>query len=271
MNVPTRWYDDGATIQRATLLSFLIENFPDHWIADTTSYSSVRGYYIPLSLSSDYVGSFVERSNCKELLEEIPFLSELSWGYGGSAAGVYLPFDEPGTEPVDATDALRLFELLEGLESYPVVNEDGWSELEWEAISEAWGEAWDDVDRYIDDQWEKVTGDYPPRDMELDVDAMIAHYREAEKWEDWDLRDSLTSVEGTQVYVDPDAIAKIIVEWCVEDDPTAFLKVAGFLDAASPFYRTPSAHGSRVAYFNSQIEELRTESLRVGSTFDTFL
>lgn len=90
---------------------------------------SPTGEYVmlPLSSGSDYSGSTVERSNYLVFLEQFPEL--LIDVYGGHGTYALLC-------PLAYSCALQ--DDLNDLEQYPVLDDDAWSNLEYEIESEAW-------------------------------------------------------------------------------------------------------------------------------------
>lgn len=92
-----------------------------------------RVWIVDLTLSGDYVGSSVERSNCRVLLEEfsdVPYVRECG-GYPGVTAVALLAGWEWDPE---------LVQRLEGLEQYCVADDDDMSALEMERENDAWND-----------------------------------------------------------------------------------------------------------------------------------
>ena len=93
---------------------------------------------VPYTMYSDYSGGTVERANCQAFLEQF-----------GELPGVYPVYGGYGTTGVVIRRALLRNEdvlyVLEGLDDYPLINEDVLSELEFELEAEAW-DTWVEFD-----------------------------------------------------------------------------------------------------------------------------
>lgn len=85
---------------------------------------------VPYTVWGDYVGSTVERSNYRSLVEDYPdTFIEISGGYWS-----HVLYIRP--ERLNATEGL--VEAIEGLFDYPLYNEDDHSQLEMDIAWEAW-------------------------------------------------------------------------------------------------------------------------------------
>ena len=95
-------------------------------------YQGVPFTPIPYCTFGDYDGSTaVERSNLRVMRERFPWLVHVTGDYGSEMLGYLgkLEYQNPD-----------LIEAIEGLESYPVADEDDESQLELEMESEAWAD-----------------------------------------------------------------------------------------------------------------------------------
>lgn len=80
---------------------------------------------------SDYSGSTVEAANCAELLEQFPGIAiSVYGGYGTTDVCFSLRWI--------LDDGDTLLDILEGLEDYPLINDEALSNLEMECADEAW-------------------------------------------------------------------------------------------------------------------------------------
>lgn len=87
---------------------------------------------VPFTFWGDYSGSTVERSNYRVLLDEYRnHVVDVYGGYG--TAGLLVSRDWFASE-----EGEEFREIIEGLDNYPVVNEDDWSDLERELEDEDW-------------------------------------------------------------------------------------------------------------------------------------
>jgi len=97
--------------------------------ADLYVFSRYTGY-------SDYSGSTVEASNCKELHELYDGVAISVYG-GHNTTDVCLSLRWILSEDTDF-EADELLSLFEGLEDYPLINDEALSYLEMECADEAW-------------------------------------------------------------------------------------------------------------------------------------
>ncbi len=98
---------------------------------------------VPFTVWGDYVGSTVERSNYRSLVEDYPdTFVEISGGYWSHV--LYLPTFKLGVE--------GLREAIQGLLDYPLYNEEDHSMLEMDLAWEAWdGYLRSDIERELHD------------------------------------------------------------------------------------------------------------------------
>ena len=131
---------------------------------------------------SDYSGSFVEKSNHKELLEQfgkLPGVHELS----GDMGTYGLVFHVPTVMTWDESPRTTLIEILRGLEGYSLIDEEAHSMMEFEAQTEAWDDwARSDFEREIAKAY-----DFDSIEV-LDADAFVRFFEKAreranEYWE----------------------------------------------------------------------------------------
>lgn len=301
--IPADWHD-AETIPVTDAVAFLLEHCADG-IDDNgdrlesfgyepetgrhRGYRRYRQFYIRHSLSGDYVGSFVERSNCAVLVEDIApsILYEMAFGYGATAAGFEILLDEDGefagadsdgqTE-WPASEFVELVEALDAMEAYPSLDEDAWSEMEREALDGAWEECRRDLERYaIDNMIDTLAEHAPdigpdawhecPAGWEPDPEGLIARYLDGDNAPNWDVLQRFESVEGTQAYVDADELARAIIEWAIEDGFPIY-RPAPWATPGHPDFDLPASVGKRASLYNREVAEIRNEALRVGSTWD---
>jgi hypothetical protein len=113
-------------------------------------YATVPHREIPYTCSGDYIGSLVEASNRAAILEdwaatngeddaidcEPPYVLSGNYSIETLAWPAWCPLTR------------NLAEIIERLESYPLIDEERHSEMEWEAGAEAWSDwAQGDVER----------------------------------------------------------------------------------------------------------------------------
>lgn len=102
-------------------------------------------FEVPYCSGSDYSGSMVEKANYKEfgeLFPDIPYVHNSYGGHGTFAifielcrflsADLSLENENPTPE--------NILETIEGLEDYPLINDEAISHLEMEATEEAWND-----------------------------------------------------------------------------------------------------------------------------------
>lgn len=100
---------------------------------------------VPHSSGGDYSGSTVEKANHKEFMAqfgELPWVHEYHGGYG--TYGVVVNVKE-WIASDDESSAESMIEIFEGLEDYPLINEEALSLLEMELSDEAW-DSWGQSD-----------------------------------------------------------------------------------------------------------------------------
>lgn len=115
-----------------------LDKIPDDYAM--VYYGDIRedenGEYIelPYMTYSDYSGGTIERSNCDVFLDEF-----------GDLPGVYELYGGFGTRGVlihqSLLDNEDIKDILDGLDNYPLIDEDNFSKLEMELENEAW-EMW---------------------------------------------------------------------------------------------------------------------------------
>ena len=134
---------------------------------------SGRWVLVPYTLHSDYSGSTVERSNTDCFLAEF-----------GDLRGVKELFGGYGTRGVVIRRALlrneEIADVLESLESYPVIDEDHLSQLEMELETEDW-DSWirSDIQRALD----KLEIEYAEDDHVFDAQARQIMEEHSIYWE----------------------------------------------------------------------------------------
>ena len=155
---------------------------------------------LPYTLSGDYVGSHVESSNRKYLIENYGIVRSRFGGFYSEYAGVSI---------VDLIESInpnhndnRLWDDLADLQRYPVLDDSLLSELENESMSEEW-ELWgrSDLERAILDRLDIFGLDSIDSISELEKDSEFIET----------LYDNSHS-EGIGYWFDVDRIAKRIVE-----------------------------------------------------------
>lgn len=108
------------------------------WVRDTFEWDEHLELWIPPQCSySDYGGSFTDKANIQALLRDHPDIFEESGGsHGWTTCGMTEEKRLALTE--DQWNSIK--DEIEGLEDYPVIDEDLWSQLEWESKEEHWEE-----------------------------------------------------------------------------------------------------------------------------------
>lgn len=108
------------------------------WVAENMEWESSLRFWEPPNCSySDYSGSFVDKANMLALLREFPAIFTKDNGaHGWEACGIREEKRLALTE--EEYEAIK--DIIEGLEDYPVVDEDLLSDIELEAKSDFWGE-----------------------------------------------------------------------------------------------------------------------------------
>jgi len=101
----------------------------------------LEAWELPGSSFSDYGGSLVDRSNSAYWLKKYPDLVELRHG-GHNSVWTVIPEEKLNT--IDGADLERIIDDLDSLEDYPLLDEDGHSNLQMEAQWEAWDEDYRD-------------------------------------------------------------------------------------------------------------------------------
>jgi hypothetical protein len=167
-------------------------------------------FYVPYSTGSEGSGSTVERSNYLCFLEShkgSEWVYDVHGGFGTYAVAVSLT----GLLTCDDDTADSILDELEGLEDYPVLDEQALSELEMELSDEAWETC------YARDFAEAVKGKFDDcADLELPADLRTFFEGKREEancyWENegygYDMSVNLDRVVECITYED-------VVEWAV--------------------------------------------------------
>ena len=118
-------------------------------------------FFLPYASGSDYSGSTVEKANCREFLEsygEEGFVWEAHGGHNTYA--VVLGLTGLLECPDDTFDAI--LGIVEGLENYPLIDDEALSNLETEGADEAW-ESWvaGDFRRALEKKFDGVDFEWP--------------------------------------------------------------------------------------------------------------
>jgi hypothetical protein len=186
----------------------------DHDVADFAELADDEDLYVFSRYTgySDYSGSTVEASNCAELHEQ----------FDGVAISVY-----GGHNTTDVCFSLRwilnddaadtLLDIFEGLEDYPLINDEALSELESEYIDEAWSNwAASDFSRGIEKALDVELNDIPDSDLRrlFDDCAELAN----EYW--------YNEGSGTDMYISvDDVVAEVTVDMVREWVPVMRVRV----------------------------------------------
>jgi len=118
-------------------------------------------FFLPYATGSDYSGSTVEKANCREFLEsygEEAFVWAARGGFNTYA--VVLGLTGLLECPDDTFDAVM--GVIEGLEDYPLIDDEALSNLEMEGADEAW-ESWvaGDFRRALEKKFDGVEFEWP--------------------------------------------------------------------------------------------------------------
>ena len=224
-------------------------------------------------------GTLLEKANGVVMEEELrEYGLPTHWySYGFYAYGLALSLD-PEDWPYISTDNVEagieaLSELLSSLAQYPVLDEDQWSELETEAISDA-------VDCWVlsDLRADLATAAYRAAiDSDLfptaeDLDVTVTDY--GDSWlrdgllshDPFDAGESWTNEAGEDMYIDTAALARAIVEQGVqslaEQGILCVWPVAEHPPAPGPDDQSEEAFVARVAEFNRKAQAARWQELR---------
>lgn len=108
------------------------------WIRNTLEWNANEGLWeLPHASYSDYHGSYVDKANSEAFKELFPELVETSGGrHGSTVTGI----GEDNRKTISEEDYERLKETVEGLENYPLIDEDKHSTMQMEARWEYWKE-----------------------------------------------------------------------------------------------------------------------------------
>jgi hypothetical protein len=112
--------------------------YDDKWVGNGNALGryhakGIRLTVIEYATGSDYSGTLVEASNARVLKERFPWLVTLYGGHG--TFGVAYLGKRENQNP-------ELIEALDGLEIYPLADEDDHSTLECERVDESWSESY---------------------------------------------------------------------------------------------------------------------------------
>ena len=119
-------------------------------------------FFLPYASGSDYSGSTVEKANYKEFLEsygEEGFVWEAHGGFDTYAVVLGLTgLLECADDTFDA-----ILDIIEGLEDYPLIDDEALSTLEMEGADEAW-DCWvaSDFRRALEKKFDGVDFEWPP-------------------------------------------------------------------------------------------------------------
>lgn len=113
---------------------------------------------VPHTTYSDYSGCTIERANCDEFMSQfgnLPGVWELYGGFGTRGIVISLALYESNEE---------IKGVIDGLEDYPLINDEALCELETKIEGESW-DSWvkDDLKRALD----KASIEYPDDDDQL--------------------------------------------------------------------------------------------------------
>jgi len=168
---------------------------------------------VPYASGSDYSGSTVEKANAKcieDAYEEHEWVHPVYGGYDTFAVAIGVT----GLLGCDDDTFDEFCETLEGLEDYPVIDEEALCELEMESADEAW-ESWcrGDFTCTLEKEYEDQAEFEWPDDF--DLRAFFEEKRE-EANVYWYCEGS-----GPSMYVDLDAVVKgitfdDIIKWAVQ-------------------------------------------------------
>lgn len=169
-------------------------------------------FYVPCASGSDYSGSTVEKANAKcieDAYEEHEWVHPVYGGYNTYAVAIGVT----GLLACDDDTFDEFCETLEGLDDYPVIDEEALYKLEAEGADEGW-ESWckGDFTRALEKENEDTA------EFEWPDDSALREFFEAQREKAnvyWYCEGS-----GDSMYVDVDAVVKEttfddIVKWAV--------------------------------------------------------
>lgn len=107
------------------------------WVKDNLEWDeSMELWCIPYTGFSDYSGGTVERSNSAVLDEKFEFVSTVHGGYGSVWTGI----SEENLNLGSDDDWEEFTGMVDGLEGYPLIDEEHHSNMEMELQNEAWND-----------------------------------------------------------------------------------------------------------------------------------
>jgi hypothetical protein len=141
---------------------------PANWPESATKYleslSTEHGelyFFLPYASGSDYSGSTAEKANCREFLESYgqePFVWEATGDFGTYATVIGL------TGLLECTDDAfdLIMGIVEGLEDYPLIDDEALSNLEMKGVDEAW-DSWVAADfrRALEEKFDCAEFEWP--------------------------------------------------------------------------------------------------------------
>ena len=200
-------------------------------------------FFLPYASGSDYSGSTVEKANCREFLEsygEEGFVWEAHGGHNTYA--VVLGLTGLLECPDDTFDSI--LGIVEGLEDYPLIDDEALSTLEMEGADEAW-ESWvaSDFRRALEKKFDGVDFEWPP-----DSDLRPFFEKRAEKANEYWFNEGY----GPDMYIRLDKIVEGIDLDCLA--PYTVLYVVTYADV-----------GQETEEYTSETEAIeRVDSLRAA-------
>jgi len=200
-------------------------------------------FFLPYASGSDYSGSTVEAANHKEFLEsygEEAFVWEAHGGFNTYAVVLGLTgLLECADDTFDA-----ILDIIEGLENYPLIDDEALSKLESDNANEAW-ESWvaEDFRRALEKKFDGVEFEWP-----ADCDLRGFFEKKAEKANEYWFNEGY----GPDMYIRVDKVVER-VEW---DDVAqyAIRYVVSYVDVGQ----------QQEEYFNESEAIERVESLRAA-------
>ena len=161
-----------------------------NWSNSPSTSNDVALFIVPNTTGSDYSGSLVERSNYQAFLDEYGDIPGVHTTFGG--------YDTFGILVESSIDDEGLLEALAALESYPVLDDSLYSEMEMEAQFEAW-KSWASSD--FGSALEKEFG------VEIESPenpSMITLFLEAAE----NANEYWVNEQGSEMYIDIDRIVR---------------------------------------------------------------
>ena len=200
-------------------------------------------FFLPYASGSDYSGSTVEKANCREFLEsygEEAFVWEAHGGFDTYAVVLGLTgLLECADDTFDA-----ILGIIEGLENYPLIDDETLSNLETEGADEAW-ESWvaSDFRRTLEKKFDGVDFEWPS-----DSDLRPLFEKRAEKANEYWFNEGY----GPDMYIRLEKIVEGIDLDCLA--PYTVLYVVTYFDV-----------GQETEEYTSETEAIeRVDSLRAA-------